>query len=32
LSVMFGVWKEGDHRNWNAINQWAIQLKPFLLK
>ena len=31
LSTMFGVWKEGDHRNWNAINQWAIQLKPFLL-
>jgi len=32
LSVMFGVWKEGDHRNWNAINQWAAQLKLLLLK
>jgi menaquinone-dependent protoporphyrinogen oxidase len=32
LSVMFGVWKEGDHRNWNAIDQWATQLKPLFLK
>lgn len=32
ISVMFGVWKEGDHRNWNAINQWATQLKPLLSK
>jgi menaquinone-dependent protoporphyrinogen oxidase len=32
VSVMFGVWKEGDHRNWNAINQWAAQLKPLLSK
>jgi len=31
-SVMFGVWKEGDHRNWNVINQWAAQLKPLLSK
>lgn len=32
LSVMFGVWKEGDHRNWDAIREWAVQLKPLLLK
>lgn len=32
ISVMFGVWKEGDHRDWNAINQWAAQLKPLLSK
>ena len=32
ISVMFGVWKEGDHRNWTAINNWASQLKPLLLK
>jgi menaquinone-dependent protoporphyrinogen IX oxidase len=32
VSVMFGVWKEGDHRNWNAIKEWAIQLKPLLSK
>jgi len=30
LSVLFGAWKEGDHRNWEAIHDWAIQLKPFL--
>ena len=30
VSVMFGVWKEGDHRNWNAIKEWAVQLKPLL--
>jgi menaquinone-dependent protoporphyrinogen oxidase len=27
LSVMSGVWKEGDHRDWVAIEQWARQLK-----
>jgi len=32
VSVMFGVWKEGDHRNWNAIKEWAVQLKPLLSK
>jgi hypothetical protein len=31
LSVLFGVWKEGDHRDWNAINNWALELKPLLL-
>jgi menaquinone-dependent protoporphyrinogen oxidase len=30
LSVMFGVWKEGDHRDWNAIREWAISLGPLL--
>lgn len=30
LSVLFGVWKEGDHRDWNAIQKWALDLKPFL--
>lgn len=23
LSVLFGVWSEGDHRDWNAIREWA---------
>ena len=32
VSVMFGVWKEGDHRNWNAIKEWTFQLKPLLSK
>ncbi len=26
LSVLFGVWKEGDHRDWNAIRSWAAAL------
>ena len=30
LSVLFGVWKEGDHRDWNAIRKWATELKPLL--
>lgn len=30
LSVLFGVWKEGDHRDWSAIRKWAVELKPLL--
>jgi menaquinone-dependent protoporphyrinogen oxidase len=30
MSVILGVWKEGDHRDWNAIRTWAIQLQPAL--
>src|SRR5664279_1508747 len=30
LSVLFGVWTEGDHRDWNAIRAWAADLKPIL--
>ena len=26
ISVMTGVWKEGDHRDWEAIRQWADAL------
>lgn len=32
LVVLFGVWKEGDHRDWNAIRNWAENLKPLLIK
>lgn len=32
LSVMFGVWKEGDHRNWKAITEWSENLKSLLNK
>lgn len=32
ISVMMGIWKEGDHRDWNAIRQWAAELPPLLLK
>ena len=31
MSVLFGVWKEGDHRDWDAIRQWALELKPLLI-
>jgi menaquinone-dependent protoporphyrinogen oxidase len=31
LSVLFGVWKEGDHRDWDAIRQWAMELEPLLV-
>ena len=30
VSVLFGVWKEGDHRDWNAIREWAAGLGPLL--
>jgi menaquinone-dependent protoporphyrinogen oxidase len=26
LSVMFGAWTEGDHRDWDAIRAWANEL------
>jgi menaquinone-dependent protoporphyrinogen oxidase len=32
LSVMLGVWKEGDHRDWIAINDWAKSLVPHFNK
>jgi menaquinone-dependent protoporphyrinogen oxidase len=32
ISVMFGVWKEGDHRDWNAIQNWTTNLKSILDK
>lgn len=32
LSVLFGVWKEGDHRDWEALRKWAMELKPLLVK
>lgn len=30
LSVLFGVWSEGDHRDWKAIRAWAESLSPQL--
>jgi len=32
ISVLFGVWKEGDHRDWNAIQNWTRNLKSVLDK
>ena len=26
LSVLFGVWSEGDHRDWDSIRAWAESL------
>lgn len=31
LSVMMGVWTEGDHRDWNAIRAWAESVSPLLI-
>lgn len=31
LSVMLGVWTEGDHRDWSAIRAWAEGLKSVLV-
>ncbi|MBW7885448.1 MAG: flavodoxin domain-containing protein [Caldilineaceae bacterium] len=30
LSVLFGVWSQGDHRDWDAIHAWAEKLRPLL--
>jgi menaquinone-dependent protoporphyrinogen oxidase len=30
ISVWFGVWAEGDHRDWEAIRAWASELAPQL--
>jgi len=32
LSIAFGVWSEGDHRDWNAIRDWAKDLPSLLIK
>jgi menaquinone-dependent protoporphyrinogen oxidase len=32
LSVAFGVWSEGDHRDWDAIYRWSESLHPLLIK
>jgi menaquinone-dependent protoporphyrinogen oxidase len=30
--VLIGVWKNGDHRDWKVINNWAQSLRPLLFK
>lgn len=30
MSVLFGAWKEGDHRDWQEIRLWAEALYPKL--
>jgi menaquinone-dependent protoporphyrinogen oxidase len=29
--VLIGVWKQGDHRDWNAIRTWAESLLPLMI-
>ena len=32
LSILFGVWSEGVHRDWKAINSWAESIYPLLTR
>ena len=32
LVVLFGLWNEGDHRDWKAIRAWSESLRPLLLQ
>ncbi len=32
LSVLIGVWSEGDHRDWNAVRAWTESLRPLLIR
>lgn len=32
ISLLFGVWKEGDHRDWVSIQNWSENLKSQLDK
>ena len=31
VSVLMGVWKSGDHRDWEAVRAWAESIRPLLL-
>lgn len=30
ISVLTGVWKEGDHRDWDSIRGWTIKTKELI--
>ena len=32
MSTLIGIWKEGDHRDWDAIQRWGQELKVLLSK
>jgi menaquinone-dependent protoporphyrinogen oxidase len=32
ISVLMGVWSEGDHRDWEAIRTWAASLPSLLFR
>ena len=31
LSVIFRVWSEGDHRDWEDVREWTNSIRPLLL-
>lgn len=32
VPVMMGIWKEGDHRDWQAIRAWTERTRPLLVR
>ncbi len=32
IPVLLGMWKVGDHRDWDVIRAWAKQTRPYLTK
>lgn len=32
IPVLLGIWKTGDHRDWNAIRAWTERTRPLLMK
>jgi menaquinone-dependent protoporphyrinogen oxidase len=32
ISVLFQIWSEGDHRDWQAIRAWAESIYPLLMQ
>ncbi len=32
LPVLFRIWQEGDHRDWDAVHAWAEHIRPLLMK
>jgi menaquinone-dependent protoporphyrinogen oxidase len=32
LAVLARVWREGDHRDWQAIHEWGASLNPLLTR
>jgi menaquinone-dependent protoporphyrinogen oxidase len=31
MTMLMGVWPNGDHRDWNAVHEWAESLVPVLI-
>ena len=32
VPVLMGLWKEGDHRDWDAIHTWTRQIQPLITR